>query len=138
MLAYYYKGAKGITSFLLCRLGVAKVRTHRAFNSAQWNVDVGRLSESEVDVLYRNVVSRIKRDEKYGGYDAVHYMMGQKTAELLGKSGFVNQRPSGESIVEGGVEGGMKRMEREWEDVDGYVSAEVAGRQGQRRKVTHI
>jgi len=67
----YHSGSKGITLFLLCRLGIAKVKTHRAFNLAQWNVDIGPLSESEIMALYQNMISWIKRDGKYGGYDAV-------------------------------------------------------------------
>ena len=84
---------KGITAFLLCKLRVAKVRTHRAFNSAQWLVDIGPLSGVEITVLYQNMISCFKKDDKYGGYDAVQHMMGIKMAELLVKKGFVNQRP---------------------------------------------
>ena len=141
-LTFHDIGVKGITSFLLCRLGVAKARTQRAFNSAQWNVDIGRLSETEITVLYQNVISRIKKHEKYGGYDAVQYMMGSKTAELLAKSGFVNRRPICEAIEEmdtsnmGGE--GRKRMEREWEEEEDYVNAEIAGKQQSKRKMVHL
>lgn len=118
---------------------MARVRTHRAFNSAQWNIDIGPLSETDISVLYQNVISRIKRNDKYGGYDAVQFMMGNKTAELLAKSGFVNRRPVSESIDEAGCSTGMdvrqgKRAEREWEEEEGYVSAEAAGKQGHQRK----
>jgi len=138
----YHSGTKGITLFLLCRLGIAKVRTHRAFNLAQWNMDIGPLLESEIMALYQNMISWIKRDGKYGGYDAVQHMMGNKTTELLVKSGFINKRPTNETMDEtmigssnmGG--GAMKPAEREWEEDEGYVSTEMAARQEQKRKTT--
>jgi len=69
-------------------------------------------------------------------------MMGNKTAELLVKSGFVHKCPINEITDEtmigssnmGG--GAMKPAEREWEEDEGYVSTEMAARQGQKRKTT--
>lgn len=93
-------------------------------------------------VLHQNVMSRIKRDDKHGGYDAVQYMMGKKTAELLAKSGFVNKRPTSEGVTDRMIgcsemgKGGLKRGEREWEEDEGYVSAEMAGRQGQKKRAS--
>ncbi|KAF8422585.1 hypothetical protein L210DRAFT_852504, partial [Boletus edulis BED1] len=134
---------KGITSFLLCRLGLAKVKKDRGFGSAQWGLDIEPLTQSEVNVLYDNVVSQLRRDNTYGGYDAVQYMMGNKTAELLAKNEFVTKRPTptngDREVVEAGSsnihrEGGRKRGEREWEEENEYVSADMATRKGQKRK----
>ncbi|KAF8441791.1 hypothetical protein L210DRAFT_3645009 [Boletus edulis BED1] len=130
--------AKGITSFLLCRLGMAKIRTQRAFNSAQWNIDIGPLSNEDITILYRNVISRIKRDHKYGGYDAVEYMMGKKTADVLTETSFVTRRPTAETSNIASTSSGndLKRGEREWDEEETYVTADVAGLQGQKRKVS--
>lgn len=140
-------GAKGITTFLLCRLGLAKAKTNKAFNSAQWKVDIDPLSDLEMMTLHANVISRLKKDKRYGGYDAIEYMMGKKTAEMLAKNSYVNQRPTSEMVgeqmksMQEGLAGSMKRMEREWEeekhqDKDEYVSAEMAGNKRQKRKMS--
>lgn len=113
--------------------------SNRAFNSAQWNIDIKPLSEMEIKDLYEKVMSRIKKHEKYGGYDAVMYMMGQKTADLLGQNRFVNRRPISEPLEveeeESRVGLGLKRMEREWMGEEEYVSAEMVGLQGRKRKI---
>ncbi|KAG6371988.1 hypothetical protein JVT61DRAFT_9006 [Boletus reticuloceps] len=132
--------AKGITIFLLCRLGLAKARTNKAFGSAQWKVDIEALGEVEILALHDNVTSRIKKDKQYGGYDAVVYMMGKKTAEALVESGYVKQRPTSESIMEKLDNSTMtrereKRTQREWEEEDEYVSAEMSGKHAQKRRV---
>lgn len=140
-LNFSLTGAKGITSLLLCRLGIAKIMTHRAFASAQWHIDISPLSKAEINVLYDNVISRLKKDPKYGGYDAVQYMMGTKIADILAKSGFVHRRPTPETI-ENNKSGGsnLKRTQREWEQEEEekivYVNADVAGIQVQKRKVS--
>ncbi|KAG6369061.1 hypothetical protein JVT61DRAFT_1888 [Boletus reticuloceps] len=134
-------GIKGITTFLLCRLGLAKPVTNKAFGSAIWKTDIRPLVDVEIMTLYQNVISRIKRDKKYGGYDAVEYMMGKSTADAVAKGGYAIARPTSERIEEAGVQQtriggeGIKRIEREWEEEE-YVSADMAGKQGQQRKVS--
>ena len=68
--------------------------------------------------------------------------MGKKTAELLAKNGYVYRRPISDDIEEtsGSKHIGAKRIERDWEmddlDKEEYVSAEMAGRRDQKRKVS--
>ena len=89
------------------------------------------------------MVSKIKYNDKYGGYDAVQYMMGSKTTELLAKSGFMDHCPTSKSMTEVGSSTGMddrdgKCMERGWEEEGGYVSTEAAGKHRNPRKVSRM
>lgn len=127
---------------------MVNARTRKAFGSAQWNVDIGPLSLSEIHDLYKNIISQIKKDHKYGGYDAVLYMMGSKTANLLAKSVFVSRWPTSDitedvqSLGSGNslVKSVTKHVEREWDNENIYISADIASKEVQthKQKVSHL
>ena len=98
----------------MCRLGLAKAVKPKAFNAAQWNVDVKPLSNVEIDRLYKEVIDCFSQGGKYGGNDVVHLLMGTKAAEKLIENNFILSRSvSQPSQVVGSS---SKRTDRDWDD----------------------
>ncbi|KAG2029409.1 hypothetical protein BDR03DRAFT_1018433 [Suillus americanus] len=85
--------AKGITILALCRLGVAEPVAVRALNSARWGKDIRALAPSDILAKHSEVVRLIKTGGQYGGYDAIMYLMGDRTADVLTQTHFVKARP---------------------------------------------
>ena len=85
--------AKGITILSLCRLGVAEPVTIRALYSASWGRDIRALTPSEILAKHAEVVRLIKTGGQYGGFDAIMYLMGDQTAQVLRQNHFVKERP---------------------------------------------
>jgi hypothetical protein len=88
-----YIAAKGITILALCRLGVAEPVAIRALHSAQWGRDIQALPPPEILAKHAEVVRLIKTGGQYGGFDAIMYLMGNRTAEALAQNHFVKARP---------------------------------------------
>lgn len=112
----------------------------KAFTGPVWGQDVVPLAPAAIISLRDNVVRRLKGDAKYGGYDAIQYMMGSSTADQLSENGYLTRRSEGMAEPSGsGREGSSsKRGQREWEqDVPEvqYVSADAL-RGGHNRKVS--
>lgn len=140
-----FQGVKGIMGLLLCRLGLATASKAKAFKVPVWGQDMHLLEASVIRSLHRNIVRRLKSDEKYGGYNAIQCMMGTKTMDHLSRNGYVSQRTTGillsshdmTSTSALGSVSGDKRENREWEeDEDEYVSADMTLQQTHRRKAS--
>jgi hypothetical protein len=126
--------SKGITLFLLCRLGLATARTGKAFASAQWGIDIEPLSNAQLVSLHAKVLELFKTRGTHGGYDVVMLLLGKKAAQILTSNLFITPRPLPASM-ESGSSGctTAKRGIRDWDD-DGYVSADKIA--GPSRKVS--
>lgn len=85
--------AKGITILSLCRLGVAEPLGVCALYSAKWGRDIRALTTSEILAKHAEVVRLIKTEGQYGGFDAIMYLMGDGTTEVLRQNHFVKARP---------------------------------------------
>lgn len=141
-----FLAAKGITGLLLCRLGLATASRVKAFKAAVWGQDVHPLEASALESLRENVERRLKADEKYGGYDAIQFMMGTKTADHLSRNGYVSRRatgilPSSHGMVSTSAlaygSSGAKRESREWDGgEDEYARADATLHQTHKRKVS--
>ncbi|KAG6370252.1 hypothetical protein JVT61DRAFT_12196 [Boletus reticuloceps] len=118
----------------------------KAFKVPVWGQDVHPLQASAIGSLHENVVRRLMSDDKYGGYDAIQFMMGTKTADHLSETGYVSRRatgilPSSNSMAStsalGSASSRGKRENREWEaDEDEYVRADTSALQTHRRKAS--
>ncbi|KAG2063879.1 hypothetical protein BDR04DRAFT_1163227 [Suillus decipiens] len=119
---------KGITTLALCRLGMAKACTTRAFFSSKWGIDIQALTSSEITEKHEEVIRLINTGGAYGGYDAIVYLMGKRTADRLAKNLYVKARPlptlggttshfsTATSIPSSSSPPSLKRTMRDWED----------------------
>ena len=77
---------------LICCLGLSTIVKPKAFQTAQWNIDVKPLSNIEVQRLHSEVIDCFSKGGKHGGYDMVHLLMGSKAADRLLDNEFVLAR----------------------------------------------
>ncbi|KAI5995892.1 hypothetical protein EDD15DRAFT_2195367 [Pisolithus albus] len=84
--------AKAINAFLLVRLGLANVLTGSGFRSAKWLQDVQPLPMTTIEQKHAEVVRLLKSGGKYGGFDAVRFLVGPKAAEVLAANHYVCAR----------------------------------------------
>ncbi|KAF8833578.1 hypothetical protein BDN67DRAFT_985937, partial [Paxillus ammoniavirescens] len=123
---------KGITPLTMCRLGLGKAVKPRALGSARWGQDVIPLSQSEIQERHAEVVRLLRAGGVHGGFDAVVYLMGTHTAQVLASTHFVKPRhlPSLQASS-------SKRTVSDWDkDDDGRVTTgtDVVGlRQSSKR-----
>lgn len=73
-------------------MGLAKACTTRAFFSSKWGVDIQALTSSEIAEKHEEVIRLIKTGGAYGGYDAIVYLMGKRTADRLAENLYVKAR----------------------------------------------
>ncbi|KIN93084.1 hypothetical protein M404DRAFT_11489, partial [Pisolithus tinctorius Marx 270] len=90
--------AKGINSMLLVRLGLATVETASGFRSAKWNIDIRPLPMTIIEEKHAEVVRLLKTGGKYGGFDAVRYLVGARAADVLNDHHYVLGRPLPSSL----------------------------------------
>ncbi|KAI6038253.1 hypothetical protein EDC04DRAFT_2604167 [Pisolithus marmoratus] len=81
--------AKGINAFLLACLGLASVETPSGFQSAKWNIDICPLPSSMIQEKHAKVVRLLKTGGRYGGFDAVRYLIGTKAADILNEKHYI-------------------------------------------------
>ncbi|KIJ57607.1 hypothetical protein HYDPIDRAFT_120514 [Hydnomerulius pinastri MD-312] len=115
--------AKGINTFLMCRLGLATPHTARTFHAPKWKNDIMPLSNPEIREKYTEVSRLLKTGRQYGGFDVVNYMMGPKAAEILSQNHFVTARPLPPPSTFSAASS-TKRNVRDWEgDEVSFITA---------------
>ncbi|KIK22156.1 hypothetical protein PISMIDRAFT_11857 [Pisolithus microcarpus 441] len=122
--------AKGINAFLLVRLGLASIASASGFRSAKWNKDIIPLNTDRIKERHVEVVRLMRTGGKYGGFDAVRYLVGMNAARILATNHYVTSRTLSTSSMGGSS---SKRNTREWEVDDGVVEC---GSIGTQRKVS--
>ncbi|KAG2030241.1 hypothetical protein BDR03DRAFT_1017336 [Suillus americanus] len=136
---------KGITTLALCRLGLAKACTPRACFSSKWGTDIRALTSSEIAEKHGEVIRLIKTGGAYGGYDAIVYLMGKRTADRLAKNLYVKARPlpvlggatshfsTAVSTPSSSSPSSFKRTMRDWDD-DSRVTTTGANETSGKKK----
>ncbi|KAF9219655.1 hypothetical protein BS17DRAFT_821483 [Gyrodon lividus] len=86
--------AKGITTLFLCCFGLATPCTPHAFRSACWLQDVKPISPTQIIIISKHakVICLICTGGIYGGYDAIFYLAGPTTVNMLINSQYVTTR----------------------------------------------
>ncbi|KAG2146603.1 uncharacterized protein EDB93DRAFT_1250884 [Suillus bovinus] len=136
---------KGITTLALCRLGLAKACTTRALFSSKWGIDIQALTSSEIAEKHEEVIRLLKTGGAYGGYDAIMYLMGKRTADHLAKNHYVKARAlptlggttshfsTAASTSSSSSPLSFKRTMRDWDD-DSRVTTASADEISQKKK----
>lgn len=65
------------------RFKLANVHSLKIWKAAQWGVDVRLKSQSQLANLWSEVKSRLLEGKEFGGYNAVVFLAGEKTARKL-------------------------------------------------------
>ncbi|KAG6369980.1 hypothetical protein JVT61DRAFT_12616 [Boletus reticuloceps] len=73
--------------------GLADPVTGLALRSGKWNRDVTPLSEEELARKCAKVKDHLTSKSEYGAFDAVEYLAGTKTAQLLARNLYLKARP---------------------------------------------
>ncbi|KAG6379793.1 hypothetical protein JVT61DRAFT_10338 [Boletus reticuloceps] len=77
----------------MCRFGQADSVTRLALRLGKWGRDVTSLEEEELIRICAMVKDHLTSKSEYGAFDAVEYLAGTKTAQLLAKKLFLKARP---------------------------------------------
>jgi hypothetical protein len=94
--------------------------------SPKWGIDIKKLTSSEIAEKHAEVIRLINTGGVYGGYDAILYLMGRGTADLLAKNIYVKARPlpaPGSSLTLSALP--VKRAARDWDDDSRVTTASV-------------
>ena len=88
----FFSGAKGITTLCVCRFNLAQARSSRIMNSARWYEDLNFLDNTEIHNLHKTVTDLLRNDKEHGVFDAVAFLAGGHTANILANSGAILSR----------------------------------------------
>ncbi|KIN94304.1 hypothetical protein M404DRAFT_940888 [Pisolithus tinctorius Marx 270] len=83
---------KGITAFMLCRLGLAIPTNSRAFRSARWLKDIKPLSHSQITTKHATISQLLRDSQKFGAYNAILSLAGISTIDALVDAGCLPSR----------------------------------------------
>lgn len=84
---------KGITIFnIFIRFGLGVAYSNKVWKSAQWGIDIKPKTVSQLSDLWSGVKSRLIEGKEFGGYNAIVYLAGEKTARLLLEKEWVKTR----------------------------------------------
>ena len=105
----------------LCHFGLAVPKAGRVFDSGKWGLDVEALEEPEFKSKHKKVVGLLNSsEERCGSFDAVQFLAGSKTCQVLVEREFLKP---GSALV---TNNSGKRPFSVWSSDDSTVTSSSA------------